>query len=264
MPVVDDAGLHQIGDSVADRPGMDAETPFAAERAGHRLGDRAEAQLDRRAVGDQPGDVVGDGAVDRPGRPRRQFDRRRGGRHQHIDRRRLDRRVAVGPRQFGVDLRDDQPRPADRRVQVLDAEPGIVSSGFVRAADLQQHDVDRQAATGDEARNIGNIGRHDVVGAPGKKPPSGAGAAQGGDGDVRMTGGKAVAEGQRKEHAERRATFRLSIEQPGEEQRFGGRLGPADRLAAADQSAKIERIPALSKLAFSRENYASEGLAPIR
>jgi hypothetical protein len=27
----------------------------------------------------------------------------------------------MGPRQFGVDLRDDQPRPADRRVQMLDA-----------------------------------------------------------------------------------------------------------------------------------------------
>ena len=86
---------------------------------------------------------------------------------------------------------------------MLDAEPGIVSSGIVRAPHLQQYDVDRQAAAGDEARNIGNIGWHDIVGAPGKKPPSGAGAAQGGDRDIRMTGGKAVAEGQRKEHAER-------------------------------------------------------------
>ena len=58
-----------------------------------------------------------------------------------------------------------------------------------------------------------------------------------------MTGGKAVAEGQRKEHAERRATFRLSIEQPCEKQRLGRRLGPADRLAAAYHVAKIERLP---------------------
>jgi hypothetical protein len=79
---VDDAGLHQIGDPIADRSGMDAETLLAAERAGHRLGNRAEAKLDSRVVGDQAGDVVGDGAV---GRPRRQFHRRHGGRHQHID-----------------------------------------------------------------------------------------------------------------------------------------------------------------------------------
>jgi hypothetical protein len=136
VPVVDDAGLHQIGDPIADRSGMDAETLLAAERAGHRLGYRAEAKLDRRAVGNQAGDVVGDGAVDPPRRPRRQLDRRCGGRHQHVDCRRLDRRVAMGPRQFGVDLRDDQPRPADRRVQMLDAEPGIVPPRCVRAADL--------------------------------------------------------------------------------------------------------------------------------
>jgi hypothetical protein len=136
VPVVDDAGLHQIGDPVADRPRMDADTLLAIERAGHRLGDRAEAKLDGRAVGDQPGDVIGDGAVDPPRRPRPQLDRGNGGRHQHIDRRRLDRRVAAGPRQFRVDLRDYQPCPANCRVQMLDAEPGIVPPGFIRAADL--------------------------------------------------------------------------------------------------------------------------------
>ena len=78
VPVVDDAGLHQIGDPVADRPRMDAGTLLAAERVGHRLGKRAEAKLDRRVVGDQAGDGVGDGAVDRPRRPRRQFHRRHG------------------------------------------------------------------------------------------------------------------------------------------------------------------------------------------
>src|ERR1700730_16412513 len=53
-------------DPVADRPRMDAETLLAAERVGHRLGNRAEAKLDRRVVGDQGGDGVGDGAVDPP------------------------------------------------------------------------------------------------------------------------------------------------------------------------------------------------------
>jgi hypothetical protein len=38
------------GDTVADRPRMDAETLLAAERAGHRHGNRAEAKLDGRAV----------------------------------------------------------------------------------------------------------------------------------------------------------------------------------------------------------------------
>src|SRR5271166_408726 len=101
-----------------------------------------KAQLDRRAIGDQPSDVIGDDAVDRACWPRRQFDRRLGSRHQYIDRLRLDHRVTVGPWQFWVNLRDDQPRSAHRRLQVLDAEPGIVPAGFVRTADLQQHYID--------------------------------------------------------------------------------------------------------------------------
>src|SRR6266481_6080453 len=172
VPVVDDARLHQIGDPVADRPRMDAETLLAAEGGGHRLRYRAEAELDRR--------------------------------------------VAAGPRQFRVDLRDYQPRPADRRVQMLDAEPGIVPPRFVRAADLHQHEVDRQAATEYEAADIGNIGRYDVVGAAGEKPSPCAGAAQCGDGDVGVVGGEAVAEGQREKNAEWRATLRLRVKQAGD------------------------------------------------
>jgi hypothetical protein len=88
VPVVDDAGLHQIGDPVTDRPRMDSDSPLAAEGAGHCLGNRTKAKLDRHAVGDQPGDVIGDGAVDLLHRPHRQFDQRCGGGRQHIDRRR--------------------------------------------------------------------------------------------------------------------------------------------------------------------------------
>ena len=107
----------------------------------------------------------------------------------------------------GTSSRPSKCAPSTRPWPAIMPSSSSISTGLVngilRAADLQQYDVDRQAATGDEARNIGNVGRHDIVGAPGKKPPSGAGAAQGGDREIRMTGGKAVAEGQRKEHAER-------------------------------------------------------------
>ena len=55
VQVVDDAGGHQIGDAVSDRPRMHAEPLFAAERAGYGFGNRAETKLDRRAIGNQPG-----------------------------------------------------------------------------------------------------------------------------------------------------------------------------------------------------------------
>src|ERR1700724_4917580 len=125
---------------------------------------------------------------------------------------------------------------------MLDAEPGIVPPRFVRASDLHQHDVDRQAAIGYEAANIGNIGRDDVVGAAGEKPPPGAGAAQCGDGDVRVVGGEAIAEGQREKYAEWWAALRLRVKQAGEEHRLRRRLGPSDCLAGTDQLGEIERF----------------------
>src|ERR1700736_1277962 len=125
---------------------------------------------------------------------------------------------------------------------MLDAEPGIVPPRLVRAADLHQHDVDRQAATGYEAANIGNIGRDDVVGAAGEKPPPGAGAAQCGDDNVGVIRGEAVAEGQREKNAEWRATLRLRVKQADEEHWFCRRLGPPDCLAGTDQLGEIERF----------------------
>src|SRR3984893_2233087 len=100
----------------------------------------------------------------------------------------------------------------------------------------------RQAATGYQAANIGNIGRYDVIAAPGGKPPPVAGAAQCGDRDVGVVGAKGVAEGQREKQAEWRTALRLRVEQAGEEHRFRCRLSPPDGLAGTDQLGKIERF----------------------
>src|ERR1700730_3884715 len=100
----------------------------------------------------------------------------------------------------------------------------------------------RQAATGYQAANIGNIGRYDVIAAPGGKPPPVAGAAQCGDRDVGVVGAKGVAEGQREKQAEWRTALRLRVEQAGEEHRFRCRLSPPDCLAGTDQPGKIERF----------------------
>ena len=85
------------------RPGCGAAAAACDRQNAARSSAAGTSRLDRRTVGDQPGDMSGDGAVNPPRRPRRQFDRRCGGRHQQIDRRRLDCRVAAGPWQFLVD-----------------------------------------------------------------------------------------------------------------------------------------------------------------
>jgi hypothetical protein len=125
---------------------------------------------------------------------------------------------------------------------VLDAEPGIVATRSIRAAQLQQHNVDDELAGRDQPRQVGNIRRDHVVGPAGKESPAGAGAAERGHRHLGMTGAERIAEGQREEHPERRTARGLRVEQAGEENRLGGRLGPADRLAGADQLGEIERL----------------------
>jgi len=197
VPIVDDAGLHQIGDPVADRPRVDAETLLAAERAGHRLGNRAEAELDRRAVGDQAGDVIGDGAVDRPRRPPGSSI---GGRAAGTSTSIAAGSIAVSPWVHGNSgltcaiTNRARPIAACRCSMPSPALYRPVSSGPLTCSStmsIGRRPLDTRPA------NIGNIGRHDVVGAAGEKPSPGAGAAQRGDGDVGVAGGEGVAEGQR-------------------------------------------------------------------
>jgi hypothetical protein len=125
---------------------------------------------------------------------------------------------------------------------MLNAEPGIVAVRRIWAAELQQHDVDGEPASHDQAGQVGNIRRDHVTGSAGKEPPAGAGAAERGHRHLGMTGAERIAEGQREERPKRCAARGLRVEQTGEEHRLGGRLGPADRFTGADQPGEIERL----------------------
>ena len=77
-----------------------------------------------------------------------------GRRHQYVDDARRDQRIALGPWQFRVQLRDHQPGACHRFVQVLDADPGVLVARFIRAGDLQEHDVDRHPAARDQPAQL--------------------------------------------------------------------------------------------------------------
>ena len=63
--VRDDAGLDEIDHAVGEHLGVDAEVVLVEQAAQHRVGNRADAHLQRRAVGDERGDVLADGVLDR-------------------------------------------------------------------------------------------------------------------------------------------------------------------------------------------------------
>ena len=62
---VHDTRTRQVDDAVGDQLGMDAEVAMVAQRRHDRVGDRADAGLDRGPVGHPFGDELGDALVDR-------------------------------------------------------------------------------------------------------------------------------------------------------------------------------------------------------
>ena len=71
---------------------------------------------------------------------------------------------------------------------VLDPEPGNAAVRRVRAAQLQQHDVDGEPASRDQARQAGNIRRDHIARRVVKESPAGAGTAERGHRHLGMTG----------------------------------------------------------------------------
>jgi hypothetical protein len=65
----DDAGLDEVDDRVAEHLGVDAEIALAVQGEGGGGRDRADPELDRRAVGDQIGDILADPSLHLAGSP---------------------------------------------------------------------------------------------------------------------------------------------------------------------------------------------------
>ena len=122
----------------------------------------ANAELDRRPVGDQGGDTRGDRLFHR-GR-RLELDAEQGAvvvddQAQPLGR---DKGVTIGEGTVRIDLGDDGTGRRDRRLQIVRDEPEGVPSLLIGRAQLDEDHVDRQPPGGDElwaATRCGREGR---------------------------------------------------------------------------------------------------------
>ena len=94
----DDAGLDQIDHRVREHLGVDPEIAFVAEREGRCRRDRADAELERGAVGDEIGDELADLPLDCADLPDGVLVRRHVDLDREIDVAHVDEAVAERPR----------------------------------------------------------------------------------------------------------------------------------------------------------------------
>ena len=157
--VVDHAAFEQRQHAVGHRLGMQPEVFVARERGQHGVGDPAHADLQRRPVGDQFGDVVADPAFDVGGGRRGHFDQRVVDLDGRGDAREVDHGVAVGERHGRVDLRDDCPGAFHgRNGQVgRDAERAVAL--LVGAREVEDCHVDGQRPVAEQPWDFAQEGR---------------------------------------------------------------------------------------------------------
>ena len=152
-PPGEDALLQQRNDRVGDHVRVDAQVPAVGQVLERRVGDAAQADLQRRAVLDDAADVAGD-LLDDLILGRRMdvlADGRRHG-HQTVDAVDVQHRVAHGPRHRWIDLGDDQTRLGDRRWDHVHRNAKAHVAVLVGHRHLDEGDVDANAPVLDQLR----------------------------------------------------------------------------------------------------------------
>ena len=151
----DDAGLDQVDDGVGEHLGVDAQVLLVLEELEHGLGDAADAELDRRAVLDQGGDVLADlpGVVVRLAADAPRSAARRPARGRRCRGREMQE-SPMRPRHLRVDLGDDQRGVLGGALDDVDRDAEAAHAVLVGRGDLDQRHVQRQLAGGEQPRDV--------------------------------------------------------------------------------------------------------------
>ena len=137
------AGLDQIHDAVGEHLGVDAEVVLAEQAPQRRIGNRADAHLQRGAIGHQRRDVSADGVLHRRRRRRREDGERPVRARERVDAREGHQRVAVRARHLRVDFGDHKARGAGGGERRVDGGAQRAVPVRIGGRELQQRDVER-------------------------------------------------------------------------------------------------------------------------
>ena len=156
------ARTDQVHHAVREHLGVDAEIVLVCQALEHRIGNRADAQLQRGGIGHQGRDMGTDGVLHGADRSGFMCDQRTiGGDDVGEARKRYDR-VAVCARHPCVHLGNKQRRGLRRRECRIHRRPQRAITVDVGWRDLQQHRIKRDPAGRKQRRDVGEEHRNKV------------------------------------------------------------------------------------------------------
>ena len=164
VPVGDHAGVDEIDDPIREHLGVNAEVAFVEHAAERGVGNGADAHLQRGAVGNEPGDVLANGLVNRRRRRGQMFGQGSIGQDERVQPRQVHQRVAVRARHAPVHFGNHQACASHRRQRRVDRRAERAVTVSIGRRDLNESHVERDPAGGEQGRDVGEKDRQ-VVGA---------------------------------------------------------------------------------------------------
>jgi hypothetical protein len=151
----DDACGHQIRDRLRDDIGVDRQVVPVRQMSQHLVRNAAEADLERRAIVDEPSDVACDLFGHVVGRLVQILDHGRVDLDEAVDP--IERNPAISPRpgHRWVDLGDDRAGRKNRGLRHVDRNPQAARAVRIRRRDLHQRYVERHPAASHQPRYVG-------------------------------------------------------------------------------------------------------------
>src|SRR5216683_5513130 len=220
---------------------MDSQLAAVAQPGHDRVGNRADADLNRHAVIDIAANVARYRLLDRPNRTRLMFDQRP--RRAHDMRKVLlgECAVAIHPRHLVIDLSDHGARLLHRELSEIIRDPEAVLAVLVWRAHLKENDIARNDPVHEIFRDMGKLHRNDVENAcAGEVAPRSNRAIAGQFEHIGMLGLQRFRIGLSAEHARMPNLLALLDELFDQRERLAGALPPYDGVARPDYFGEIE------------------------
>lgn len=222
---------------------MNADVAMPGELGQHRFGNRPDAELQRGAVGNEPGHQPSDRLLGWPDLSGRQLERLAPGFDEEMRCQRRGQFRAVGPRRVRIDLSNDDAGLNGGLSRDVVGQGKAVAPAILSRRKLEECDVGPRLASG-EGPAQPSVGRRDHAepACSGERCGSAESAVCGEADSSGVIGMKGVGELRAQKNFERRQLILLLDQALGQGPRLAGSLAEDDAVSRANNAREIEFV----------------------